>query len=189
MTKNGDILHEYEPVEFEQLRATIAAKPKAKKRVEVRWVRHHRKLAVGLIIAMFILAPVAAQAVLSFVFPPVPAVGIIENCGQLVASKTTVNLGSSGFVLFTCASYAPAFKALGGTKITGNGTLEAPYTALYAYPSGQESNILTTCTDTPAALSLNQTLIFGYTGEWSFCANYTNAQQTGLPGMTWGMIW
>lgn len=186
----GETVHEYDPVAFDRLIAREKTRPGPKRHADIRWLRAHRKLAVALIIVLILAVPVAGQSLLVFIFPPVAVVGIVENCGQLSASKQTVPLGSSGFVLFTCASFAPAFKAFAQTHVTGNATLPSPYTKLYVYPSGQESNIATTCTDAPAALQINNaSLIFGYTGDWSFCANYTNAQGPNLPGLSWGLVW
>ncbi len=181
MTKNGDILHQYEPVEFEQLRATIAAKPRPRRRTDIRWIRHHPKIAAVLVTLLIMAVPVSAYTLLSQTIPAVPATGVIIECSPLTSSKASVLLYSSGFVLMTCPSLAPAIQALAQTHATANYTLPAPYVSAYIYPSGQESNIVTTCTDAPAALSVANPIIFGYSGGWSYGLNYTNAQATGLP--------
>lgn len=179
----GDIIRTWSPeshaklMEMSRLLKT-AGIPK-KKRTPKAWVKAHRLT----VLAMALLAVsmgAYGYASLTILVPHVPAHGILYNCQSIVPLKTSVVINTTGFNLVTCNGNG-VFHVLAGTNATANYTLPSPYLDLYVYPAGQDSVITTKCTDAPAALNLAFPIIFGYSGNWSFCADYGPVGMNGLP--------
>lgn len=185
--KPGDVIGSSSPEEYAKLmeinrlvKNGQKAKP-AKKKPRV-WIKAHRLTVVALAL---VLVSVGAYgyASITILVPSVPARGILANCpNQEVPSNAKVIVNQSGFTLVTCPNDKGLFEILAGTRAVANATLPLPYLDLYAYPEGQESIIVTRCTDAAAAVNLAQPWTAGYRGNWSLCLDYGPVGSGGLPG-------
>ena len=187
--KPGEIVRTWTPEEQSKFikasRILMANPPKRYRPGVPKAIRAHKRLAI--LAALLILVSGSSYAALSMTIlvPHIPAHGILLNCLSAIPSKPSVLINTSGFLLVTCGGNG-ILKALSGTNATANYTLPSPYLDLYLYPAGQDSVITTKCTDAPAALSLARPVVFGYEGNWSFCADYATVGADGLPGFSVG---
>lgn len=148
---------------------------------------------ICLIPALIIAPSMAVFAIVSMsttqTLAPVPAIGLTINCSPAYPYPSTVPVGSSGFVLFSCPLGVPAYNALAGTDATVNVTLLEPYVDLTTFPHGS-GGFVTACHDNPEArLAVNVTLHFDADGAWDYCADYENAPVEGLPLLIVSWAW
>lgn len=191
--KRGDLIREWsaedyqKPFEIDRLMKTKGTRLKSdRKRLAPRALAkaHPRLFAIMLAMLVFSLGAYG-YASLTILVPHVPAHGLLMNCPSVVPSKTSVVVNSTGFVLVTCTG-SGVLRALAGTNATANYTLPSPYLDLYLYPAGQDSVITTKCTDAPAALNLQRSVVFGFEGNWSLCSDYGPVGAAGLPEFSVG---
>ena len=189
--KPGDIVRTWTPEQHAKLlqanELLRAHGPQGSKRIPGirKAFRLHPKLFTLVLVCLVLSIGAYGYASVTILVPSIPVHGIYANCPSAIPSKSSVLLNTSGFVLVTCGGRG-ILRILSGTVATANYSLPSPYLDLVAYPAGQDSLILNRCTEAPAAIPLGHPWTAGYTGNWSFCADYGPVQTDTLPGFSVG---
>ena len=119
-------------------------------------------------------------------FPAIPttSVVLVTNCNdptELAPSPSQLSVGLSGSIRFTCGSDAAFRVAITGSA-TPAFTLPTEYNRFSIMPRLADCH---TSFDYP--LTSGNVVNFGGGGQWDYCAYFSNAPATGLPGfsITW----